>query len=228
MKRYQPLLFILAIGVLAMLACGKDRGDLYGDKLLRGRLFLVDTIAGDGVARSLAAKTIYLSYQRQDGLQFLYTAITDTGGYFLFRNLNKDSLYLLRYSDTISGTYVTAIEDSLRLSADRLDLRLIASPNLQTQNALQVICRDAKGDPLPNTTVCIFNNLGFANANPCAGSILSIKTNAQGQALRYNVPAGILHFNAQSDTSALPRLTGSLRNEAVPPAGLKRITLVLN
>lgn len=220
-------LLVGIISCLFFLSCSKQKGDIGGDRIVRGRLFLVDLISGNGTAKPLPGKTIYLAYDSEKDSKYLYTVTTDTAGYFLFENLRKNTRYNFRYRDSIGGAYVTA-DSSLQITDDKLDLALIAQPNLQQQNVLVVTCVDANGDPVPNASVCIFNNRTFADSNPCAGSILSLTANAQGKIIRYNVPTGTLHLNAQNATGVTPALTGQVRNVSIGSSGVSQVNMPMN
>ncbi|MFB6457043.1 hypothetical protein ACE38W_17360 [Chitinophaga sp. Hz27] len=183
MKSVYKYLIIL----FAFSSCYKLKGDLSGQSYIRGRLFLTDTITRHAIDSSLGKKTVIISYNNNDTLNYLLSTVTDNDGYFLFQNLQAGQTYRVYYEETVNGlTYtaqriITAPQDTLILSA---------SPALKKQTGLRVTITDGNGGYIAKVPICIFSSpVGGFNNNSCDGSSYSMTTNASGTDAIFSIPA---------------------------------------
>lgn len=216
MKKY-IIYLVLALGGL-FYACEK-KGDFSGSGYLRGRLVYTDSLTGNGTAVGLAGKSVKLAAEGSDTLNYKYSVVTDKDGYFSFTNL-ADMKYDLFFRDTL-GTAMLLAFDSRKPATDAFLFR--ARHDGTRQNGIYVEVTDNQGNPLGNSSVCVFNNPLLAQTDTCAGSIFQLQTDAQGRAVKYGIPAGDYYTAAKFKINAV--LYKGLVHDKVKVAGITTFKL---
>jgi hypothetical protein len=186
---------------------------------IRGRLFLTDTIFQNSKNTPQANKTIQLS-AASDTLNFLYSAQTDSDGYFVFQLAEKPADYRLRYEEKIGGIIYTA---SLKVS-DNQSALLTATFNIKKQNGFYIYCKDEEGGLIPLTSIAIYNSSLLAKLKDLSGAYRQIISNENGLAQSVNLVAGNYYLNAMK---VLPSKKDTLfyinRKITIPYSGLIEI-----
>jgi hypothetical protein len=201
------LLIIVSAGMITCTKYKSTRDDTKGDSSIYGRLFITDTLLGNGIAASVGNQTIYLSYGSQTDLagNFLYSTLTDSAGYFSFTNLNEDSSYRLHFSDTVAGLVYAA--DTL-LSKPGIDsLAFIAQPALKSSTGFRISFLDSTGGgAVPGIPVCVFTSETLslsASKDTCAGSNYQLTSDNYGHISLFGLVPGTYYLYYHSNYSAL-------------------------
>lgn len=196
MKKYIFYLFLTLGGLFY--ACDKE-DDFNGKEYLRGRLVYTDPLSGNGAPTGLAGKTVKLAAEGSDTLNYKYSAITDKEGYFSFTNL-ADAKYDLFFRDTLGSAMLLAFDS--RKPAEEAFL-LNAVHDDASQNGMYVVVIDNQGNPLGNSSICVFNNPLLAQSDTCAGSVFQLQTDAQGRAVKYGIPVGDYYTGAKFNVNSV-------------------------
>ncbi len=184
--------FILVIILSLFISCRKYNKfpDDIGTGTIYGRLFLIDTLTGNGSPIPQGKKTIYISYKSDSSIKsnFLFTVNTDSAGYFIFNYLRTDSLYRIQYVDTTNG--LTRQADTV-LKAGTDTLALVAHPILSASTGFEYIFRDAiSNGAIAGVQVDIFTSAILAYADTSLGSNYQLVSDPYGRAYKFGILQG--------------------------------------
>jgi hypothetical protein len=201
---------MIIILLIAIVACSKYKrvvDDVGGNGTLYGRLFLVDTVLGQGIPTPFGKQVVYLFYSA-DSLpygNFLITAQTDSLGYFNFTSLRTDSYYRVEVNDTINGLVYEA--DTV-MKAGNDSLALTVTPALYASIGFRYSFSDShNGGAIPGVQVCVLTSQILAYAaggDTCAGSNYQLKSDSFGRAYLFDIPPGMYYTQIRTNYTALP------------------------
>lgn len=217
-------LFILFL--CAIYSCKKKKDDFYGEGRFSGLLVYYSPYAGDIIPRPLAGRKVFLSYHPSDTLNYIYSATTNSDGYFVFTNVRKDTLYDLFFADTIGGQPFKAVLSGVAADKDTL---LIATPDNEKQNGLSVVATDPAGTKLEKVKILAYTGRDVYLADSTAGTntsaVLSFETNKYGYDVKYGIAAIKYYLVAQKQTGSL--LYKGYSEAEVSTIGIKQASIVL-
>jgi hypothetical protein len=175
-----------------LFACTKRKKQ--DNLFIRGRLFLLDTIAQQAINQPLSGKTVRLAASATDSLNFIVTRKTDTAGYFLF-DLPGDGKndYYVRYDETVNGVHYTANAPAANAQDNVL---LVATIDQSKETGILVYTRDASAGIMPASKLYIYNSQVLAALNDPNGVRDSLLTDANGRAFKLQYPAGTYYLKA--------------------------------
>ncbi|MBS1780430.1 MAG: carboxypeptidase regulatory-like domain-containing protein [Bacteroidetes bacterium] len=214
MKRLYTGLALFTLFILLCVSCKKyseSKDDLSGDDYLRGRVFVADSLKGDFVPVYQAGVMVMVS-DNPAGTDFLYSASTDSSGYFIFKYLKKGQSYSV-YAELIIDSVI--YYGRLSKTPDENDIQLVLSPKTIGQSIVSFTVLDPNDQPVQGTNICLYNNMLLSKDTSCVGSIWTGVTNTAGKVSKVNLPAGVYVANftyakgqlsyRQSDTFVLYR-----------------------
>lgn len=208
--------------ILIFFSCHKSSNDFKGNGTLRGRLSYLNKFNGQSIAKPLAGKKVKLAYYPSDTLNFLYSTVTDSAGYFSFTRVDERKEYDIFFQDSVeSMPYVAFV--TRRPNNDTITL--LATTDMTVQNGLFVQVEDNNGQKLGPVGICVFNNQTLAEADTCNGSIFKMNADMNGQAVRYNVASGTYYFRARVKIGKI--IFSGMTSASVTATEVKQIKLVL-
>ncbi len=228
MKRY----IYIALLAAAISSCKRHQDDFNGEGRLAGQLSYYNPYSGEVFNKPIGKKKVCLAYNPSDTLNFIYSCVTNDGGYFQFTNLDRKRNYDLFYSDTIGGIRYTALISRI---PDNDTLRLIATPDFSQQNGVAVTVTDPNGIKLQGITVIAYDNHDIyiadstlLSSNPAAttNGVHSFKTNNYGYDFWFNVAPHFYYFIAPKQAGNL-QLTG-YSTSTVQPLGIGIVNVPLH
>jgi hypothetical protein len=181
---------------LLFITCKKykaESDDVSQDGIIRGRLFLYDTVTGSYIDQApVKSSVITIAYDTSaDDLNYLYSTNTDTAGYFVFNNLLAGKKYHLYYQQTINGIIYTA-DTSVVTGA--VDIPLVAGVSTTLNNGIAYIFKDANGQRVPGVNACSFTSQILATGDTCAGSSFQLPaSDPYGRTYKFDVMPGIYY-----------------------------------
>jgi len=185
----RSILFILSVFFLS--ACDEElpESDLTGDKYIRGRLFLVDTLTQQANGLPLAKKKITISYtSSSDPNNFLMSTTTDEEGYFIFQNLKNAIVYTIRYEEKVGDIIYTANKE---VKAPNDTMRLNAFIATSKQPGFYFTVLDPAGNRISNINVCVYKNeLLFNESTACEASDFQLKSDVYGRVYKFGILPG--------------------------------------
>jgi hypothetical protein len=185
-------IIIVALSLLLLFNC-KNNGDLGGNAILGGTLYYKNTIDGLPDSSVLPNTILYLQYASQGTSSYLYATKTGPDGKFLFSNLTASKSYwIFTTVDTMGLTFT--VQQIFKAGVDTLALTI--TPVNLAQNGFIVQLFDPLNAPLANIPLYCFNSQTLADNNDSAGNIFSLKTDASGNAWKFNLPPGMYYVNA--------------------------------
>jgi hypothetical protein len=188
--------YILAVSLLASLcmACKKfkeTKDDSAGNLHLRGRVFYTDDILLAGTTKPLGKTLVKIGYPADNGINYLYSVISDADGYFLFENLAPSTDYFL-FADSSIGEVKFSRNRIVNLTTSNDTASLTLIPATTGQNGFVYTVRDASGGLIKNCAVCAYSSFVLAAADTgftCNGSTWQLQaTNELGKTYKMNVP----------------------------------------
>lgn len=164
---------------------------LYPTKGKGLRVFLKDK---DGNAIPNQSVDVYASAVDLNNIslaQKVTNVITNNLGIAFFDSLGGGINYYLYSQTTLNGNLYKVI-DNITLESNYSgvkDKELKIVPN-----GLRITLKDDLGNALPNTTVCIFNNVFYSNATSCTNSLSSKVSDNQGVVFFPNLKRGDTYY----------------------------------
>src|SRR5690606_19423618 len=121
------------------LAACKKKDDLQGDGYFAGSLAYTNEYTGEQQLVPLAGRRVYVAYFPSDTLNYIYSAVSNSEGYFQFRNMDKQKSYTLFFADSIGGLKFKA---AVTQQPNSDTILLIAVPDLKLQNGITMQVQD--------------------------------------------------------------------------------------
>jgi hypothetical protein len=219
---------IILLSILLLYSCNRYReleDQDTGPNYIRGRIFYINDIIGDSLPKPLPLKEVLLSQKGDTSGNYIFSVNTDSDGYFLFNNIQKNKEYSINVTSVIDNIiYYGEREIKTDYSIDTLSI--IAIPFQQRQNGYIYTLKDTLGGLLPNTKACIFSSFVLAKLDTCAGSSWTDNpANAFGKISHLNIPATsyIVIFRGGNDSIRLK----ARDTITVPTEGIIRKTVYL-
>jgi hypothetical protein len=210
--------------VMVWLACSKYKhtpDDIPGRTatFLRGRLFLYDSITGNYDTVPLGKQLVSIGYAASPNpLNYVYTTMTDSLGYFIFQNLDSTESYHLNFTSTDSNYLVYMADTILKPGSD--SLAFVAYPSFEMNNGVLyhfVTAQDTNG-AVAGVTACIFSNAAVVSDTSCTGSTWSLTSDQYGRASLFHVLQGTYYTRVHVDFPSLD--TTLIDTLTIPATGL--------
>jgi hypothetical protein len=196
-KRIKWSMVVMAGLTLAWVSCTKykhvqdDLGQT-SNAYIRGQLVLFDTLTGGPDTVTLRNKTVMLRYNDSaSSLNFLYSAQTDSNGYFVFNDqLISSRTYFISYTDTATSGIMYQAEANA-VTVGTATLLLVASPPLNGKTGIWYRFVDSASGlgPVPGVSVCIFSSNSLYSDTSCVGSTYQLVSDLEGRAFLFNTVA---------------------------------------
>lgn len=198
-------LLYIAILTSCFVACKKysdmkNTNDVVADGVLNGRLFLTDTLTKNLIDVPQSGKRITLRYSNvPDTINYLFETTTDANGYFVFKNLRKDSAYTAKFDEKIDNISYYAIDHNGRTPTYD-SIMLFAEPNSTNQNGL-IYSVMLNSNRIKGATVCLFSNNALFQNGGCEGALYSTTSTELGKAAFMNINPGEYFVRVQFSAS---------------------------
>lgn len=212
----------LFCAILILFSCHKSQNDFTGNGSLRGRLSYLNKFNGQTVAIPLAGKTVKLAYAPSDTLNYLYSTVTDSAGYFSFIRVDEGKQYDIFFQDSVSGIPYAAF---VTRQPTNDTVTLLATNDMTVQNGIYVQVLDNNNQKFGPVNICVFNNQTLAEADTCNGSIFKIVTDMNGQGVYYNLAAGTYYLRARLKVGKI--VFSGIANVSANATGIAPVNLVL-
>ena len=221
---------LIALALLTALSCSKQDRDKYSDSLyIRGRAFFTDTISQDAWQLPFKNKKIMISQDVGDTLNYMYTVLTDSQGYFIFNLLSprKEGIdkYRVSYNDSIHSIYYSG---STIIDGKQNDIILDVKLDSSKQNVLIISATDSAGGALPNATLQLYTSSVLASNNDPTGAVTTMLTNSRGFAYVFNLLPRAYYVTGSMKAGSLTLQRTAKRIDIISKTGEKTDSLQLH
>ena len=189
------ILFILLFTIAV--SCKKYstiKSDVNDNLYIYGRLYIKDSINDNGISKPLLKETLVNLSYKADPLKIIYTAKTNTEGYFSFLNLTRGAEYIIAAeTETGTGDFKALFSIKTTVVMDTIKNSLTPVLNLDEikQNGVLYTIKDNLSNGLINgCNTCFFSSQQLAAKDSCEFSLFTIPSNTKGLVLKTNLLPG--------------------------------------
>lgn len=225
MKKFLPILTVIAF-VYLLTNCGKKEfDDLSGNKKLSGRVYLIDTLGTAQEPQLLTTKKVYIRYTGSSASNYLYSVVSGADGYFTFTNLSARS-YTVFTEEVRADIKYTDAQQIDPGQKDSIVLRL--KPDTLQQRLLNLIVTDKNAERVSGAIVYIYSSQLVADNDSAItgnGSILADATGIYGNRLRTGLANGKYYFKAKRVLTDTTLRSRTLVSATISGNGLRDINI---